>query len=284
MYTYSNLNNTPLEQIYGSLVDAFSGYEIKIDMTIDDLLEMLRTRSYSPGHSIGCFTGNELVGFCLVGYRDIGASKCCYDIATGIVEAHQGKGIAKKMISMLKEEMAGLGIDVIYLEVLENNQAAQKVYSDQGFRVIRKLRCFTHEGLIKQADGAGHYVINDESHLETICEAEFNGFRPAWQNSVQSYTASREQHVLIVRLIHKAVAGYLIVHKASGNILQIGVAPGLQKEGIEEGLLYKAQEVLEKDSFTMANIEDGAELIDRLTNIGFVNHINQYEMGFQFYR
>lgn len=83
-----NLCNTGIDIVHKAFLDAFSEYEVKIDMPIEKLNEMLLTRDYDPSLSIGCFDGDRLIGFVLTGYRSINNKKCCYDVATGVVQEY----------------------------------------------------------------------------------------------------------------------------------------------------------------------------------------------------
>jgi len=71
-----NLTGTPVEKIHKAFVDAFSDYEVKLDMPLEKLVEMMKTRDLNPAFSVGCFDGEKLVGFILTGYREINGQKC----------------------------------------------------------------------------------------------------------------------------------------------------------------------------------------------------------------
>ncbi|MCP3943658.1 MAG: hypothetical protein GY710_19570 [Desulfobacteraceae bacterium] len=84
-----NLTKTPLSEIHSAFEDAFSEYEIKIQMPMERLEKMMITRSFDPGLSLGYFSENRLAGFILVGHRKIDKKDVCYDIATGIIHSFQ---------------------------------------------------------------------------------------------------------------------------------------------------------------------------------------------------
>ena len=66
----SSLVQTTIEEIHEAFIDAFSDYEVKLDMPVEKLQEMMLTRSYSKDHSLGYFKDGSLVGFLLVGSRN----------------------------------------------------------------------------------------------------------------------------------------------------------------------------------------------------------------------
>ena len=96
-----NLCNTSIDTIHKAFIDAFSEYEVKIDMSIEKLNEILLTRDYDPLLSIGCFEDDRLLGFILAGYRSIDNKKCCYDVATGVIREYQNKHIGSILLKEL---------------------------------------------------------------------------------------------------------------------------------------------------------------------------------------
>ncbi len=139
------LTGTPVEKIHEAFTDAFSEYEVRIDMPLEKLVEMMKTRDLNPDFSVGCFDGDLLVGFILTGYREIAGQKVCYDGGTGVIKAYQRKGIGEMMLKELLQFLKGKGISRFVLEVLENNTPAINLYEKYGFVKTRKLHCFEIE-------------------------------------------------------------------------------------------------------------------------------------------
>jgi hypothetical protein len=65
----TSLSQTTIEEIHEAYVDAFSDYEVKMDMPLATLQEMMVTRSCSLDDSLGYFEKGRLLGFLLVGKR-----------------------------------------------------------------------------------------------------------------------------------------------------------------------------------------------------------------------
>ncbi|MEY2845825.1 MAG: hypothetical protein RL076_1371 [Chloroflexota bacterium] len=78
--------------IHAAFIDAFSEYEVPMELPLDRLQAMMHTRSYAAELSLGCFDDDRLVGFVLVGARrDDDGTLRTYDVATGVVRAYQNQ-------------------------------------------------------------------------------------------------------------------------------------------------------------------------------------------------
>ena len=69
----------------------------------------------------------------------------CWQIKTGLIKeiarvvvapVHQGKGLAKLMLSKVVEDFKALGVSAIHLSVAKNNIPAQKTYEKVGFKMV----------------------------------------------------------------------------------------------------------------------------------------------------
>jgi len=100
-FQIKSLSGTPVEKIHEAFTDAFSEYEVKLDMPLEKLVEMMKTRDLNPDFSVGCFDGDLLVGYILTGYREINGQKVCYDGGTGVIKTYQRKGIGEMLLKEL---------------------------------------------------------------------------------------------------------------------------------------------------------------------------------------
>ncbi len=278
MYTYRNMTDVDIKMIHATFLDAFSNYEVAFDIPLEKLQEMMITRSFDAKYSLGCFNNDELVGFSLSGYRVINGSRYCYDTATGIKQAYQHKHIGKALITHLIAMLKKEGIQYFLLEVLENNEAAQKIYKNSGFEITRKLNCYK---ALKKFDVPISDTYNfsyDANILTTIDEIAFNSYKPSWQNSLESYKNCVKNYDVISLTIQGEMIGYLIVYKSSNNILQLGIREDKRNKGFEEILLSEMQRLSALDECSLLNVEDGSYIDYKLKEIGFEKNVSQYEM------
>ena len=273
------LTGTPVEMIHEAFTDAFSEYEVKLDMPLAKLVEMMKTRDLNLDFSVGCFDGEKLVGFILTGYREIDGQKVCYDGGTGVIKAYQRKGIGEMMLKELLQLLKERGVSSFVLEVLENNTPAINLYEKYGFAKTRKLECFEieKEKLRPVPDrGFGISVVNPAKTVEN--EERYCLFTPTWQNEIRSVTNVRENYSLVTLSCTSRVLCYGYVHKTKGDIPQIGILEEWKNWGLEAHLIVELAKHTVSEKLIVLNVEAGNYLVETLHKLGFRNTVNQWEM------
>lgn len=273
-----NLYNTSINTIHKAFIDAFSEYEVKIDMPIEKLNEILLTRDYSPLLSIGCFEDGRLLGFVLTGYRSIDNKKCGYDVATGVIKEYQNKYIGSILLKELMNSIKRNGIDQFQLEILEKNIAARKLYEKNGFSITRRLRCYEKELLDNSIGKIPYEVSHDSELLRSVDEIDYVSFKPTWQNSLRAFYKNRDKYHVISLLDNDVIVGYGIIHKERRDVLQVGVKEIYRNKGLEETLIKEMANVVSKNKVTLLNIEDKSYIQNKLEENRYNNFTNQYEM------
>jgi ribosomal protein S18 acetylase RimI-like enzyme len=273
------LRNIPAEQVHKTFVDAFSDYEVPIQMPLDKFIEMMKTRDLNPDFSVGCFDGDLLVGFILTGYREINVQKICYDGGTGVIKAYQRKGIGEML---LKEQLLILHkkqVTRFVLEVLENNTPAVKLYEKHGFVKTRKLACFeiNKTELRPVPDrGFGITVTNPSTQIQN--EEVYRLYPPAWQNENQSVLNVSENYTCVSLSCSGKMLCYGFIHKNKGDIPQIGVLEEWKHWGLEAHLIAELAKHTESEKIIVLNVEYNNYLGETLRKLGFRNSVNQWEM------
>ena len=283
---FASLSQTTIEEIHEAFVDAFSDYEVRMDMPLAKLQEMMFTRSCSVADSLGYFENGKLLGFLLVGKRIMDGKIVLYDVATGVVKGHQGEGIGDALVNGIVEAASTGNADRFILEVLENNEAAQKLYTKYGFRIVRKLNCYEYscnqKANNKRADNQSGWAIADhEACLPADLDiAGYCTFNPSWQNACASFMNMRANHYLHLQKSGEVLAGYGIVNRKTGSILQLGLHPEHRNpemlEKIVSGLCWNTEGTVLK----YLNVEESSQIESLLTDLGFRNVINQFEMAY----
>jgi GNAT superfamily N-acetyltransferase len=282
----TSLSQTTMEEIHAAFVDAFSEYEVRMDMPLAKLQEMMVTRSCSLADSLGYFGNGKLLGFLLVGKRIINGKIFLYDVATGVVKGHQGEGIGDALVNGIVEAARTGNADRFILEVLENNEAAQKLYEKHGFCKVRKLKCYEYscdqKADIKWADNQNGQAITDhEANLPADLDiAGYCTFNPSWQNSCTSFMNMRANHYLHLQKNSEVLAGYGMVHRKTGSVLQLGLHP---EHGSTEVLGKVVAGLCRHTGSTVLkylNVEENSLIESHLLDLGFRNVINQFEMAY----
>lgn len=278
-----SLTGTPVEKIHEAFTDAFSEYEIKLDMPLEKLQEMMVTRDLNPDFSVGCFDGDLLVGFILTGYREINGLKVCYDGGTGVIKTYQRKGIGEMLLKELLLILHEKKIDRFVLEVLENNNPAIKLYEKHGFVKTRKLECFEigkHELRPVPNRGFGITLTNPASLIHN--EDLYRLYPPTWQNELQSVLNVSENYTCISLSCTSKILGYGFIHKAKGDIPQIGILDEWKNWGLEAHLFAELAKHTVSEKLIVLNVEAENYLGETLRKLGFRNTVNQWEMVLEF--
>jgi ribosomal protein S18 acetylase RimI-like enzyme len=274
-----SLSGTPVEKIHEAFTDAFSEYEVKLDMPLEKLVEMMKTRDLNPDFSVGCFDGDLLVGFILTGYREINGQKLCYDGGTGVIKAYQRKGIGEMLLKELLLILREKQVDRFVLEVLENNTPAIKLYEKHGFVKTRKLECFEiekHELHTVPDRGFGITVTNPATLIQN--EEIYRLYPPTWQNEIQSVLNVGENYTCVSLSCTGKILGYGFIHKTKGDIPQIGILEEWKNWGLEAHLTAELAKHTKSEKIVVLNVEAENYLGETLRKQGFRNTVNQWEM------
>ena len=273
------LSNISVEQVHQAFNDAFSDYEVPIQMPLEKFVEMIKTRDLNPDFSLGCFDGDLLVGFTLTGFREINGQKACYDGGTGVINAYQRKGIGEMLLKELLPILREKQISRFVLEVLENNTPAIKLYEKNGFVKTRKLECFEivkHELRPVPDRGFGITVTNPATLIRN--EEFYKLYPPTWQNEIQSVLNVSENYTCISLACSSKILGYGFIHKTKGDIQQIGVLEEWKYWGLESHLFAELARHTNSEKIIVLNVEANNYFGETLRKLGFKNFINQWEM------
>lgn len=274
-----SLSGVAVEKIHEAFIDAFSEYEVQLEMPLEKLKEMMKTRDLNPDFSAGCFDGDLLVGFILTGYREIYGQKVCYDGGTGVIKAYQRKGIGEMMLNKLLQLLKEKGVSRFMLEVLENNTPAINLYEKYGFAKTRKLHCFEieKEKLRPVSDlGFGISVTTPATTVEN--EEKYNLFAPTWQNEIRSVINVKENYTRVSLSGSGHMLCYGYIHKNRGDIPQIGILEEWKNRGLEAYLINELAKHTKNDKLIILNVEENNYLSETLEKSGFRNFVNQFEM------
>ncbi|MFH0778164.1 MAG: GNAT family N-acetyltransferase, partial [Candidatus Eisenbacteria bacterium] len=140
---YGFLSRELMPATYRAFMEAFSDYGVDMSRVTEDVFNKRATKNgIDYGCSVGAYDSGRMVGFTLVGVDAWMKELCAFDIATGVVKAHRGRGLAKGMFDALLPGLRAGGVKRLVLEVLRDNRAALKAYEKIGFRVTREFECF----------------------------------------------------------------------------------------------------------------------------------------------
>nr|WP_281415028.1 GNAT family N-acetyltransferase [Fusibacter paucivorans] len=267
--------------IHKAFVEAFSDYQVQVDVPLWKLALMLDRRSYHPELSYGAFLEGKLVGFVLNGYRMWQGIPTAYDVGTGVVPDARRQGLTSEMLQRSKRAMRAAKIKRYLLEVIDTNENAVKLYREQGFQTIRTFTCFRGSvELIKPRHAA---VVEAVDAIDFRAVQAFGDIQPSWQNDEMAIHATPDQYLYMVARRGDRIVGYGVMDKATGDIAQIAVDMAYRRQGIGTDLIFCMADALKTDKISMLNIEtDYLPLIALLEVHGMKAYIGQYEMVLEF--
>ena len=277
MALFQTLENTKWDVLHQAFAEAFSDYQVKIDLPYWKFEQMLVRRGFCPEASLGAFEDGRLVGFVLNGLRDWHGKKTAYDLGTGVVKEYRRQGLTSVMLQDVKALLKHKNTEQYLLEVIKTNESALALYLKQGFEIQREFACFRMEksrhvfhanGKVERAEG-----------IDFDRAKEFWDFDPSWQNAVDSMKAVPEAFAYVTARSGEEMAGYGIVDMRTGDIPQIAVQKAHRGKGIALRILAELAKSTEASTLSVLNVQEGIKpMEDFLLGAGFDLHVGQYEM------
>lgn len=280
MLEFRTLEEVSIDVLHKTFVEAFSDYQVKIDLPLWKFENMLARRGYAPEKSMGAFKGNALVGFILNGYRKWNGITTAYDQGTGVVPQYRKQGITTNLFLKLAEQLKSEGAGQYLLEVLQQNTSAFELYKKQGFEITRTFSCYKLENKNYQpkkefaVEHVNSFTPSDWEHLKAFWD-----FQPSWQNSVDSVSAVQHSFIYAVVRLDNKIAGYGIIDKKTGDIPQLGVDKDYRRKGIAGSIMSDLINCTEADKAAVINVDDSSNSMKGfLEASGFEHYVDQYEM------
>ncbi|MDD3059088.1 MAG: GNAT family N-acetyltransferase [Sphaerochaeta sp.] len=267
MVVVNSLAEVGIDHLLEAFNDAFSDYDVPMQMDKTQLVRHMHTNGCSLDDSVGLFDEERLVGFLLVARRTTTA----YDGGTGIRVAYRGQGLAHLLIDEAIKHTAKRGCTSFVLEVLDTNERAKKLYEKHGFATIRTLACHRRERPTPLREGT--LKLEQQSEL-CLGRGEC---QPSWQYSEQSLKAGSYTGFAIV--CNRETVGTLCLDTKRGMIAQIFIEPNQRRRGYAKEALLAAQALCESDHLSFYNVDTAClDLQGFLAAVGFHCVLTQSEM------
>ena len=274
----SDLTSAGIEEIHRAFIDAFSDYDVPLQLSQDALAEMLLRRGYDAASSVGVYEGDRLVAFTLNGVGQFRGSLTAYDTGTGVCRAYRGKGLTPAMLELALSQLAARGVTQYLLEVLTTNEKAERIYRRAGFEIVRELQCWSFE---KHTRGESRQKsINVVDNLDFEMLSRFMDLEPSWQNSGDSIRRSNEEKLYLTAGENGRIVGYAVLYPGSGDVPQLAVDHAWRRRGIGRALLIEACSLAEPGRLRLINVDDRSkEVREFLERCGAEPFVRQFEMS-----
>lgn len=277
MLYYNTLEHITIEELHKAFIEAFSDYQVRIDLPLWKFTQMLQRRGYCSELSIGAFDENRLIGFVLNGFRDWHGRKTVYDLGTGVIPDYRRQGITSAILKQIRKLLQEQKLEQYLLEVITTNTSAVQLYQKQGFELQREFTCYDMD----KKDFSPHSVcaVEQVNSIATEQLMDFWDFTPSWQNSSASIHALQEAFAYSVARIDNVIVGFGIIDRRTGDIPQIAVNKSHRRNGIGSSILADLVQQTAADKIGILNIDIGCESLNNfLKKSGFHYRIGQYEM------
>lgn len=151
-------SNFPLPDLVKFLNQGFEDYLVPIQFNTDTFLTMLRKDGTDLTASRLLLMDDQPCGIALIARRGWTSRLA----AMGIAREARGKGVGSWFMEELIKEARQRGEREMVLEVIEQNEAAVKLYRKSGFQTVRRLIGFTQKSRNKAVQK------NNQSALQEI--------------------------------------------------------------------------------------------------------------------
>lgn len=283
-YQLSFLKEQDYPLLFQTFQDAFNDYVVDMSYMDEDMLYNRWIKNHVQYRaSVGVWEFNQLVGFTMVSTDVWQGIPSAYDAATGIIDRYRKQGIAGEMIDFITPKLKKVGIQKLWLEVLQNNGAAIKAYEKSGFRVSRNFNCYK----LKKEKYQAPAEINQELEIKEIeandiriCRTWFE-WQPSWENSTAAIQRIPDEKVILGAFIDNELVGYIAYYPAFRQIMQIVVASFQRREKVATTLLHHLVNNQAKDTEAISHINiDNSDnsSMEFLQKSGFEFTAAQYEM------
>ncbi|MBV8660460.1 MAG: GNAT family N-acetyltransferase [Burkholderiales bacterium] len=269
MLIFSNLVSVDLATLVETLNAAFADYPSPMRFDQDSLATFLVRRGFDPRLSVGAFDGGQLVALHLIASGEWSGRAAVYDCATGVLPEYRGQGLSRAMFTWLRPAWQAAGVDQCVLEVLSQNEAAQRSYGATGFVETGSYDCFSLDGLTQRgtAANAEAQIALSEDNIAPSCLSSWFDAPPSWQNSVAAIARSPQRFTQVRLLRGEQPVGIGLVLKTSGDVPFFAVEPASRGQGLGTLLLTQLARATDKP-LRMINLTSGGKAARLVQQLG----------------
>ncbi|WP_176956181.1 GNAT family N-acetyltransferase [Catalinimonas alkaloidigena] len=261
--------------------DAFADHVLRIHMDEEQFAQKIANDGVDLSYSPGAFEGERLVGFIMHAPGFWANRLTVYNAATGVTPAWRGKGLTQQMYEFVQPALRTMDVEQCLLEVIRENSAAWRSYEKVGFEETRRFNCYRIDLPATWRDAPDVRITHGP-----IKEAQLRSQRvwldrmPSWQNSLDAVLRSPRDKIYLQAWVDEDnAAGYAIVQKGTGRIVQFAVNPDYRRHGVATALFRQMGRLSYSDSLNVLNIDSDKNSIHGfLLSLGFKPAYRQYEM------
>ena len=243
--------------------EAFSDYEVPMEIPIDSFKYLNLRRGVRYDLSLGAVDGENLVGFILNAVDNWEGKLTAYDCGTGVIPNYRQKGLGNQIFTHLLPLLKAENIEQYLLEVIQTNIAAYNLYKKRDFQITRAFDCLLAD--VKEVKSKFQdkeesnltkgYNIRDITNLNWNKVKKYWDYSPSWQNSDLSIQRVPNSFHYLGAFLKDKLVGYM-VYEPSGGITQIAVELNHRNQNIgTEFIKNLIEKVPEIEKLNIINID-----------------------------
>lgn len=271
----SSLSHTPFSQITDCFNEAFRDYFVHLQATADYLQDRWQAAGVDYNLSVGAFEKEKLVGFMILCTGETRGIPTVHNAGTGVVPACRGRRLVAEMYAYALPKLIASGSQQSTLEVITLNEKAIRAYEAVGYKIVRKVHCFSGS-VASSAAPAGNWEIKTSSAIHWPLLATLPPHRATWEQRPEVIAKHAERYECWQLWAEGSLKASLILNPATGKIEFFSAKKG-DEERYGLPLLYavgKKLPVLRVNN--VAEEEDGWRRVFEAA--GLTHTIDQYEM------
>ncbi|MEG0381057.1 MAG: GNAT family N-acetyltransferase [Kurthia sp.] len=247
---------------------SFEDYIVPINMSEEDFMTRINTLNLSTKTSVIAELDDEKVGMMLYGEEEFKGEKTAWIGGMGVIKSMRQHGVGKEILLKTIELAKDEEVDKLFLEVIEGNERAIKLYTKMGFTLINKVSV----GKIKLTSA---YKKKDFLELKVSAAIEnwqrnLEPLETAWQNRL-----ARNYNMYTI-LLNKEEVGYLYWIEESFSLKQLILKEPTQN--IVEGVLALLYEKFGEVQVNVGNFNMEQKEYAFLIQLGMNENLRQLHM------
>lgn len=278
------IGHVDTDQLARTWQEAFADYVVDMSAMTG---ERIRIRSAKNAVELdvspGAFDGPLMVGFTLVGVDDCMGEPAAFDVATGIVPAARGAGLAGRMFEWSRPRLCGLGVSRFYLEVIQSNEPAVRAYRKVGFEITRELRCFqVPAATLRERRGDGLLPLRPIDRTTVARFAAEVDWLPSWENSFAAIARIEDRLLALGAFDGDTCVGEAVYSPYFNWVMSLVVARPHRRRGIGAALLRELgrRAPAEVETLKVLNVDAGdVATLRLLAAADALSYVDQYEMA-----
>lgn len=268
--------------MYFSFLDAFADYPVNFRLTKEQFVrKFVEKLKIEFNLSVGAFDYEAMAGFIFTTVNFYQEKLTAYNGGTGVRPSYRGYYLTRHMYDYLVPKFKDKGITQCVLEVLVNNTGAIKVYQQIGFEIKGMLCSFKSPEELRNNRTYRNSDLDIRQVLQPTWShyTNFHNFKPSFLDTPIMISKNIANEVILEARINGELAGYVIYQPAFARLSQLAINPEYRRLGIGSELISHILNKTSNKELTIINVrEQDQGTMAFFKSLGFINHINQYEM------